>query len=221
VAQHRPAVRALIVSAFEPEIAPLRRLSADLSDVRLAPVGIGAIDAAVGAARAIAEHRPRRVVFVGTAGVYGRAPLPIGAPAVAGDIHCVSTAALSGAGYLPEPMIVRAGTSARLAAALAGSAELASVACPLAITRTQALARRIARITGAALENLEVFAVARAAAAAGVEFAAVLGVANRVGPAAHREWLANHRRASRAACALVTRWVRASSAPAPRHRKNP
>ncbi len=204
-----PRPRALIVSAFEPEIAPLRRLAAALGGVPIAPVGIGAIDAAVGAARALAKHRPPRVVFVGTAGVYGRASLPIGAAAVAGDLHCVSTAALGGGGYLPQPMIVHAAPSARLAAELAGSTEPAAVACPLAITRTAALAGRIARATGAALENLEAFAVARAAAAAGIEFAAVLGVANRVGPAAHREWLANHRRASRAACAVVARWLRA------------
>jgi purine-nucleoside phosphorylase len=204
-------VRALIVSAFEPEIAPLRRSLAGASGVRLEPVGIGAVDAAVGAARAIAAHRPARVLFVGTAGVYtqARSGLPVGGAVVPGAIHCVSTAALSGDGYLPAPQVVRAATSGKLAAALgADAAELPAVACPLAITRSAALARRIVSATGASLENLELFAVARAAAAAGAEFGAVLGVANRVGPAAHREWLANHRRASRAACAVIARWAR-------------
>jgi hypothetical protein len=111
---------------------------------------------------------------------------------------------------------VRASASRKLAAALAGEPDelapsSAVVACPLAITRSAALARRIAIATGASLENLELFAVARAAAAAGAEFGAVLGVANRVGPAAHREWLANHRNASRAACALIARWIRQNS----------
>jgi len=209
-------LRALIVSAFEPEIAPLRRLIDGTAGVRLEPVGIGAIDAAAGAARAIAAHRPERVLFVGTAGVYpsARSGLAIGAAVVPGEIHCVSTAALAGTGYLPPPQVVQATASEELAAALAeDAAELvtAVVACPLAITRTAALARRIAAATGASLENLELFAVARAAAGAGAEFAAVLGVANRVGPAAHREWLANHRRASRAACAVIARWIRQHS----------
>jgi purine-nucleoside phosphorylase len=179
-------------------------------------VGIGAVDAAAGAARAILEHRPRRVLFVGTAGVYprgreglSREGLPIGGAAVAGELVCVSTAALRGDGYLPEPQIVRAASSPRLSALLSSTdGPWPTVACPLAITRSAALARRIATATGALLENLEAFAVARAAVAAGVEFAAVLGVANRVGPVAHDEWRAHHRRASRAACTLVARWLR-------------
>lgn len=203
--------RALVVSAFEPEIAPLRRLIAGARGVHLEPVGIGAVDAAAGAARAIAAHRPTRVLFVGTAGVYApaRRACPVGTAVVAGDVHCVSTAALAGDGYVPAPLVMRVAASPKLAAALVGGeTELAAVACPLAITRSAGLARRIVAATGASLENLELFAVARAAALAGVEVAAVLGVANRVGPAAHREWLANHRRASRAACAVVARWVR-------------
>jgi nucleoside phosphorylase len=214
--------RTLVVSAFAPEIAPLRRRLAGRRDVQTATVGIGAIEAAIGASRAIAAHRPGRLVFVGTAGVYarGRAAIPIGGVAVAGEIQWVSTAALRGDGYLPGPVALRAETSTSLAAALtaalgdAGRAPL-SVACPLAITRTSALGRLIADATGADLENLEVFAVARAALAAGVEFGAVLGVANRVGPGGHREWLKHHRAVSRAACDLLYRVL---SAPVTRRR---
>lgn len=186
--------------------------------MRLVPVGIGAVDAAAGTARAILQHRPHRVLFVGTAGVYlrgaGRGDSPrealsIGGAAIAGEIVCVSTAALRGDGYLPEPQVVRASSSPRLSASLSANAgPWATVACPLAITRSATLARRIATATGASLENLELFAVARAAATAGVDFAAVLGVANRVGPVGHDEWRAHHRRASRAACAVVARWLR-------------
>src|SRR6185295_1351675 len=82
---------------------------------------------------------------------------------------------------------------------------IARVACPVAITRSAALGRQIARRTGTFLENLEAFAVARAARAAKVPFAAVLGVANRVGPEGHREWRAHHQAASRAACAVIAR----------------
>ncbi|HSY39294.1 MAG TPA: hypothetical protein VLA79_07185, partial [Polyangia bacterium] len=200
--------RTLIVSAFEPEIAPLRRLVRGLRGIVLQPVGIGAIDAAVGAAGAIARARPARVLFVGTAGIYGRekeARAAIGTAMVAGEIVCMSTAALKGEAYLPGPMVVQVPTSRSLRAALtdgrAGrAAGLGVVACPLAITRSAALGRRIAEATGAALENLEAFAVGRAAAAAGVPFAAVLGVANRVGPRGHEEWQRHHRAASRAAC---------------------
>ena len=205
--------RTLIVSAFEPEIAPLRRLVPGRRGIVLEPIGIGAVDAAVGAAAAIARARPARVIFVGTAGIYGAAKearAAIGTAVVAGEIVCVSTSALKGEAYLPGPMVLRVSTSRSLRAALtdgrAGrAAGLGVVACPLAITRSAALGRRIALSTGAALENLEAFAVARAAAAAGIPFAAVLGVANRVGPRGHEEWQRHHRAASRAACELTAR----------------
>lgn len=204
--------RTLIVSAFEPEITPLRRLVRGLRGIVLEPVGIGAIDAAVGAARAIARTRPARVIFVGTAGIYGRekeARRAIGTAVVAGELLCMSTAALKGEAYLPGPMVVQVPTSRSLQTALAsGRAEQSrDVACPLAITRSAALGRRIAEATGATLENLEAFAVARAATAAGVPFAAVLGVANRVGPTGHDEWQRHHRAASRAACELIARFL--------------
>jgi nucleoside phosphorylase len=206
--------RTLVVSAFGPEIAPLRPLVRASRQVVLASAGIGAVDAAVGAAAAIAAARPIRVIFVGTAGVYGkavRAGLSIGSAAVVGEIVCVSTATLRGEAYLPAPTTLRTETSWRLRAALRAAAgevgAARSVACPLAITRAAPLARRIAAATGADLENLEAFAVARAAGAAGVDFAAVLGVANRVGPTGHAEWLRHQRAASRAACILVARFL--------------
>ena len=205
--------RTLIVSAFEPEIAPLRRLVRGRRGIVLEPVGIGAIDAAVGAAGAIARARPARVIFVGTAGIYGsqkEARAAIGTALVAGEILCMSTAALKGEAYLPGPMVVQVPTSRSLQTALAGGRaddHPRDVASPLAITRSAALGRRIAEATGATLENLEAFAVARAAAAAGVPFAAVLGVANRVGPTGHDEWQRHHRAASLAACELVARFL--------------
>ena len=210
--------RTLIVSAFEPEIAPLRAAAGGARGVHMATVGIGAIDAGIGAARAIAAARACRVIFVGTAGVYprGRLTAAIGTVAVAAELHGVSTAALRGEGYLPEPVVVVARTSDGLRAALTACARAApnrppdTVACPLAITRSAKLGRQIVAATGATLENLEAFAVARAATAAGIEFAAVLGVANRVGPAGHREWRTHHRTASRAACRLVARFLTAA-----------
>jgi nucleoside phosphorylase len=204
-------VRTLVVSAWDPEIAPLRRM------LRAAPrrwtataVGVGPVDAAIGAARAIARWRPTRVIFVGTAGAYpGPRTTPgIGTVAVAGEMRAVSTASLRGEAYVAGPQSTRARASTGLVAQLAARMPApprrpSSVACPVAITQSAALARRIARDTGAALENLEAFAVARAAGAAGVEFAAVLGVSNRVGPSGHAEWRAHHAAASLAACAVV------------------
>src|SRR5262245_2446611 len=213
----------LVLAAWEPEIAPLRRLAraqtSDPTRLVLGTIGVGAVDAALGAAAAIAAARPARVIFVGTAGAYprGRATAAIGTVAIAGELSLVSTAALRGDGYLPEPLATSAPTSVLLAATIAAGGSgrkpvpLLGVACPIAVTRSATLGRHLAHATGAALENLEAFAVARAATAAGVDdVTAVLGIANRVGPSGHREWRGHHLAASRAACRLVWTFLRAS-----------
>jgi futalosine hydrolase len=206
-------VKTLVVSAWGPEIAPLRRLvRARSAEVVLRAVGVGPVEAAIGASAALAAHDPAVVIFVGTAGVYkrGRRTAPLASVAIAGELSLVSTAAVRGDGYLPEILPAREAVAKALRTALrAGqpAIALAHVACPLAITRSAALARRIVRATGADLENLEAFAVARAARGAKVPFAAVLGVANRVGPEGHEEWQAHHHAASRAACAVVGNWL--------------
>jgi purine-nucleoside phosphorylase len=213
----------LVLSAWEPEIAPLRRRLARPPAGGLArtivcrAVGVGAVDAAIGAARAIAEVSPAQVVFVGTAGTYpgAGAARPMGAVALPDELVLCSTAALRGDGYLPGPVVQRVPAAAALLAALRGASPSidgnGGAASPLAITQSATLARRIARATGAAYENLETFSVARAAALADLPMAAVLGIANRVGPAAHAEWRRHHQAASKAACAVVWAWLRGDS----------
>ena len=170
---------------------------------------MGAVDAGIGAAHAIAEVQPARVIFVGTAGSYAKigGGLPIGAVALPEEMVLCSTATLRGDGYLPAPMVQKVPVTPELHGDLRRAAPEAAargaVATPLAITRTVMLARRIARATGAIAENLEAFGVARAAARADVPVAAVLGIANHVGPHAHTEWRRNHEAASKAACEVV------------------
>jgi purine-nucleoside phosphorylase len=219
-----------VVSAFAPELAALRRALRRLpapaaAPVVSAPVGIGAVEAAIGAARALARIRPRAVLFVGTAGRYRLAPLATGEVAVARRLVLASTAAIRGDGYLPARLLAAARTDGRLGRALMRAAAAAGVraarvdaATPLGITRDRTLAARLHRATGAAVENLEVFAVARAAAAAGVPFGAALGISNRVGPGAHAEWREHQHAAAAAACAVVERYLRASALKAPSRR---
>jgi purine-nucleoside phosphorylase len=173
---------------------------------------------AAGAARAIARLTPRLLLFVGTAGSYADAPV-VGGVVIARRIHLASTAVLRGDGYLPRPMVTTAVADPRLQRALlraavatagdggAAAALLVDVATPLGITRTAGLARRLSHATGAIVENLELFAVARAAAAVGVPFGAVLGISNRVGPRAHTEWLRHQTRATTAASRVVEAYL--------------
>ena len=212
----RSSPRVLLVSAFAPELAPLVRWLASPAQRRLRstvtcrPVGIGAIDAAAGAAAALVGHACEAIVFVGTAGSYGARPALDGV-AVARALHLASGSAAAGGSYFPGPMPRRAVADAALRRALlaagGGSAVEGDVATPLGITSSRRLATRLATASGAMVENLEAFAVARAAAGANVPFGAVLGIANRVGPSAHEEWLRHRETATAAACALVAAWL--------------
>jgi nucleoside phosphorylase len=204
----------LVLSGFEPELAVLRAALA--GDPKLArrlvarPAGVGLVEAGIGATRAIAEERPRAVIFVGTAGSYGEDA--VGRVIVARRVKLVSTAAARAEGYLPSIMPAVLDTDAGLRRALRLPA--ADVACPLAITSRAAAARRLAAHSGCAVENLELFAVGRAAQ--GLPFAAVLGISNRVGPRAHAEWRAHAATAAAAACQAVLAWLRAPTPPSRR-----
>jgi purine-nucleoside phosphorylase len=224
----------LIVSAFAPELAPLdhigthvgskigsridkhfgsnagKRPSLMSTSVVAVPVGIGLIDAGIGAALAIARFSPRVILFVGTAGCYEDRP-PVGSVAIARRISLASSAAARGESYFPAAMPLWTTSSpgvrrSLLRAASPGSSAF-DVATPLAITRTAALGVRLASATNAAVENLEVFAVARAAHRAGIPFGAALGISNRVGPRAHGQWRRHQAAASSAACGVIERFL--------------
>jgi futalosine hydrolase len=180
-----------------------------------AVVGVGLCEAAAGAARLIERQRPRAVVLVGTAGLFPGAEkdrtgaLVVGAAVLGRSFHLASDAVARQAAYLPEPLPARADSTPALLQELTAATGLpsADVACPIGITRTTALAQQLRKSTGAALENLEGFAVARAAASAGVPFVAVLGIANLVGPEGHAQWRTHATAAAAAACSAVRTWL--------------
>jgi nucleoside phosphorylase len=200
----------LILSGWEPELALLRAVLAEnpaLAKLVVArPAGVGLIEAGIGAARAIAEVKPRAVIFLGTAGAYGKKPA-IGAAIVASKVQLIATAVIRGEAYLPAVLPASVVPDAGLRRQLRLPA--AAVACPLAITRSPAAARRLAADSGCAVENLEAFAVGRAAD--GLPFAAVLGISNVVGPAAHAQWRAHAADAAAAAGQAVVAWLRATT----------
>ncbi len=167
----------LLVSAFAPELSGLDREPP--SGWVVATAGIGAITAALETSRLLREHRPVRLLFVGTCGAYdGR--LAVGDVLSARQAIATSVEELEGRAYRPPAEVTR------WPATWALPLPAHDVAVPPAITITEAGARALARIAPA--ENLELTGVLAACAAAGVPAAAALGVANRVGPGAHAEW---------------------------------
>jgi futalosine hydrolase len=205
----------LVVSAFHPELAPLRATLGEslagrvgVVQVVAKAVGIGLANAAVGLASRIAEAAPAACVFTGTCGAYPSSGVAIGSVVVARRVRLVDPAAVERRAAFPDPMTLALDADAATAQAIAGhGARAVSVANTLAITTDDALAARIGESAGCEVEHLEAFAVATACAAFGVPFAAVLGVANVVGSRARDEWRAHHKSASEAAVRVVVAWL--------------
>lgn len=188
-------MRWLLLSAFEPENAPLRaRLGSD-ANVSCATTGIGLVDAAIGADQAIDEHPFAAVVFVGTCGAFEESGLSIGDVVVSRMVKLVSPLHVSGAAAFPEAMVRGAVSDVALVQGfVAGGCRQVDVATTLAVTINDESAMSLA--TEADVEHLESFAVARAATMRQHPFVAVLGVANMVGRNGRHEWRENHARVS-------------------------
>ena len=182
----------LVLAAFPPELAAL-----DPSLAR-ATVGVGLVEAALGAARVLRERKPERVVLVGTVGAYPGSGLAIG------DVVRASRVLLAApSGALIEAIPQRIEVDRSDPNDPYDFLRSAVVATTLAVTTDDSVAAELAARTGADVEHLEAFAVARACAQAAVPFAAVFGVANTVGARGRDEWRAHHERAAAAVCAAL------------------
>jgi futalosine hydrolase len=181
-------------------VAAVREELADLPGVA---VGVGPLRAALGASAALAGGAWRGCVLLGTAGAYPGGP-PIGSVVVARRLGLSAGIAEAGLGYAPlhpAPLEADAALRARL-----GLPE-ADVLTVEAITTDPDLV--VARAATWAVEHMEAYAVALAAAGAGVPFVAVLGISNEVGPWAHSQWRENRGDAEAAARHVVRSWLAA------------
>ena len=165
----------------------------ELGDLSGAALGVGPVVAAARMARVLAEERPSGVVMLGTAGAYPDGP-EVGAVVQAGRLGLADGAAAMALGYTPlPPAPVRA--DHRLLPGL--TLPVHDVLTMGAVSTDPVLTERLG--DGWNVEHLECFGAAWACQDAGVPFTAVLGIANRVGPDAHAEWLMWRGRAQDAA----------------------
>jgi len=198
--------RWLVLAAWPPELAELHRLLKRRmigQQVVARAAGVGLVEAAIGATAAIAASKPEAVMFVGTAGLYlhRRPDLALAGVVAARRLVLSADGVATGDAYLPPALPATQETTLALRRIAAATGLLmADVACPLAITSRPTMIGRAARLPACDVENLEAFAVARAAAAAGLPFAAILGISNNVGPSAHAAWKRNATGAAAAAC---------------------
>jgi nucleoside phosphorylase len=204
-----------VVAAWEPELERFRALVAeDAGLVRgttlnMAAVGVGAVDAALGAMRCITQHRPDRVVLLGTCGAMPSSGLAIGDVVVGRSAFLADAAVLEGRAampYLAEAIPLDAGLVHDLVAAGARPARIVNT---LGVTTDDALATKLTELGD--VEHLEAYAVARACVLASVPCAVVLGVANVVGSSGREQWRANHLVASARAAEVAVRVLKTST----------
>jgi purine-nucleoside phosphorylase len=169
----------------------------ELGDLPGEPLGIGPVLSAARMARVLAEQRPSGVVMVGTAGAYPGGPA-IRKVCKARRVGLADGAAAMGLGYTPRPPVPIPCDRRLFSKVDAVEGDVLTVG---AVSTDMVLAGRLS--DGWQVEHLEAFGAAAACFDAGVPFLAVLGIANKVGPEAHAQWLVHRNAAQDAARAAV------------------
>ena len=158
--------------------------------------GFGPVAAAACAASLIARHEPDRVVLTGIAGTFDSAALPVGTAALFDRVqmHGVGgggASMLGGAvGFQQWPADGQGnaiGDELRLASPVPPAAG-ALLTCTVASASPDEARLRLARVPGAAAEDMEGFAVALGCRLAGVPVAVARGISNEVGDREHDRW---------------------------------
>jgi futalosine hydrolase len=217
------AVDLLVVAAYAPELAGMRRTLGDHLygsvcgvSVSCKPVGIGLPNATAGATSRLLQLRPRAVLLVGTCGSYPGVTLEIGEAVVGRRALLVDPVEVERRSAMPEPMGRLVDCNPMIAAGLgAGRPPVHDVANTLGVTTDDALAARVGAALGGGVENLEAFGIANACALQGVPFACVLGVSNVVGSSGREQWRSHHKAAALAACEVIQRWLAQGAAGLP------
>ena len=209
----------LLLAAHAPEFVGLRtqlgdQLAGSIRGLTIVAktIGVGMAVAGAGTANRIHQLNPRAVIVLGSCGVYPcgieYCPLDIVIPS---RIQLFDPSVAAGKAEFPPPMQTVLDPHPLLSAGLLASAGARSRAAPiattLAITTDDAIARAVHPATGLEAENLELFPVALACAAAEVPFAAVLGVTNVVGSQGRTDWIKYQREAAVATAEVLLTWV--------------
>lgn len=174
-------------------------------DLLLCVSGLGVVNAALAAGRALAREGVQGLVNVGVAGSFDLRALPLGSPVLVRQEIWPEFGLLGEAGLDPrglgfaqgrvegEPVFDRLELAPRAAAKRLGLfasihwAEAVSLTVS-SVTGTGERAGSLARDYGADIENMEGFAMAYGAAQAGLPFVELRCVSNLVGSRESRDW---------------------------------
>jgi len=142
--------------------------------------GFGLAAAGVGAMAAITHHRPGRIVLAGLAGTYNAERAPMESIVIPAGVRCVGI----GAGGRTAADL---GFAASDEVALADGDGLALSVTEASGSPEQA-AGRLREHRGALIEEMEGYAVALAAMAAGISCTMVRGISNQAGVRDRAHW---------------------------------
>lgn len=190
----------LLLAAFPPELGPW--LKAPPKGWRSACTGIGALTAAVTTARLILEQRPGRVLFLGTCGAYDDR-MAVGALLAASQAIATSAPELRRAAFRPASERTRWDATWHL------PWPSHPVVVPPAITKDPSDALLLAAL--GPVEHLELTGIFAACHLADVPCAALLVVANAVGPEAHTQWQRHHASVSARLREVLGSWLQGST----------
>jgi len=140
-----------------------------------AAVGVGPVEAGIGAARLLAERRPAAVLHVGLAGARRAAGVPVGALVL-------------GSRAVYEDLMAELPGLVRELEPDAGLLRRARVALPEALVLPIGTSAAVGGTSGAPVEAMEGFAVLRACALAGVPAVELRVVSNEIEEADRARW---------------------------------
>lgn len=206
----------LIAAAIRAELEPLaEELKAEPTDygwrsglLRLAPLGIGPLEAALSLERLLHHEAFGAVLFTGSAGIYPGAGFAVGDLAQADWATLYDGAASLGRAHFA----LLQGRGRFEAAPWDLGLNSAGVASGLAVTKDAELGGLIAQQSGAGLENLELYGLALCAERHNLPWGAVLGLTNNVAQGGQTAWKENHQQAAQSACSHVADWLKKGGA---------
>ncbi|MDH5560230.1 MAG: hypothetical protein OEY59_05185 [Deltaproteobacteria bacterium] len=205
-----------VVSAVLDEISPLVGLLKARPDERegcflfegknqkilLAPLGVSFLKAGLEFQSLLYQFPGiKEVLFVGTAGFYGLDnKTRIWDLCLAEEVFLIDGAAEMGLAKYAKFM-EKTGIHSTLRCDW--GLNKTKIATTLGMTINPGLSGRIAQNTGAEIENMELYSVAALCQEKEIFWNALLGITNKVGPEAHRQWTENHLGVQKKACELL------------------
>ncbi len=157
------------------------------------PVGVGLIDAAINLTRVIIEEQPDAIVFVGSAGSYGKyAPFDIIESSSAGNIEL---SLITGSAYTPIDNTIYHDNVSRETSIMINSSNY--------ITTDMEVATEYQKL-GFELENMEFFSILKVAQNFEIPAFGIFIVTNYCDENAHDDFVKNHEKAK----ALLSQYIK-------------